>query len=92
MEADVTVYAKGHVLETLTAMKDVLATVFITSGACVKEESEAPENAMSGEVVKVTVAKDSHKQCERWRIYSETVGLYPKHETLCKRCIDVIEG
>ncbi len=92
LEADVTVYAKGHVLETLTAMKDVLATVFITSGACVKEESEASENAMSGEVVKVTVAKDSHKQCERCWIYSETVGQDPKHETLCKRCIDVIEG
>ena len=47
---------------------------------------------MSGEVVKVTVAKDSHKQCERCWIYSETVGQDPKHETLCKRCIDVIEG
>lgn len=91
LEADVTVYAKGHVLETLKAMKDVLATVFITSGALVKEDAEAPENAMAGEVVKVMVSKSTYQQCERCWIYSETVGQNHEHETLCKRCIDVIE-
>jgi len=91
LEADVTIYAKGHLFELLTQMQNELPTIFITSGAFVKAFDEAPADSLEGEFVKVVVSKNEYKQCERCWIYSETVGQDHSHETLCKRCIDVIE-
>ena len=93
LDADVTVYADGEDLTTLSEMKDFLADFCIVSTVTIVAGTEnAPQEALSNESgsVKVAVAAATREKCERcWR-HDPTVGSDPAHPTLCARCAKVL--
>ena len=87
LDADVTIYAKGEILELLKAIDEKeLAEIFITSKATVKAE-DAPDTAGSGDVSKVLVEVDKNEKCGRCWIHSETVGTIPGFDGICADCV-----
>ncbi len=87
--AKVTIYADAEQKANLDFFDEDLKTLFIVSKVCVEET--APENAYSGEVVKVSVAQCDGEKCERCWMYSDEVGKNSTHPTLCERCAKVLE-
>ncbi len=87
LDADVTIYAKGEILELLKSINEKeLAEIFITSKACVKD-SDAPEAAVAGDVSKVLVEVDKNEKCGRCWIHSETVGTIAGFDGICADCV-----
>ncbi len=87
LDADVTIYAKGEILDLLKTIDEKdLAEIFITSKACVKE-GDAPEAAVAGDVSKVLVEVDKNEKCGRCWIHSETVGTVPGFDGICEDCV-----
>jgi len=93
IESDITLYAKGAMLEALKGADD-LSRVFICSRASAKTLDEAPEGSAASAAgdLKFVVKKSSWAKCERCWNYRETVGSVSKHKTLCKRCADTVES
>lgn len=90
LEAEVTLYAKGEMLEFLKEKAELLPTVLIVSSVKI-EEGDAGE--FKGEQpVGVTVAHAAGGKCERCWTYSDTVGNDSEHPTLCARCAGIIKG
>ncbi len=79
LEASVKIFADGETFDLLNEYKDILAEVFITSGAVVENGGEG---SFKGEFVSVTVEKAVGEKCERCWTYSESVG----EDCLCSRC------
>lgn len=91
LAANAIVYAKKETFDFLSGIKDELPTIFITSQVELMPIENAPEDALTGEVVSVKIETASGQKCERCWVYSDTVGSTKKHPTLCKRCVSVIE-
>lgn len=92
LEAEVTIYAKGQLLEDLKQLQDELRFVLITSRADV-EEGEAPANAYKVSETSETafeVEKSKAQKCERCWHYEADVGADSEYPGLCKRCVDNI--
>lgn len=87
LDADVTIYAKGEILELLKSINEKeLAELFITSKAAVKD-GEAPDAAVAGDVSKVLVEVDKNEKCGRCWIHSETVGTIAGFDGICAVCV-----
>ena len=87
LDADVTVYAKGEILDLLKSIDEKeLAEIFITSKAYVKD-GDAPDAAVSGDVSKVLVEVDKNEKCGRCWIHSETVGTIAGFDGICADCV-----
>lgn len=91
LEAEVTVYAQGQLVEDLKALGDELRFVLITSKVKV-EEGEAPETATKVNDCAFVVTKSNAHKCERCWHYEEGVGQNPEHPGLCPRCLENILG
>lgn len=93
LEASITLYAEGGLLENLQRLGDELRFVLICSEAQVKPVSEA-ENADESELegLSVAVAKLSAEKCDRCWHHREDVGSHAGHETICGRCVDNVAG
>ena len=90
--ANVVVYADDKNYDFIKSIESELATIFITSGAELKNIDEAPENAYKAENfagVKISVTAPKGEKCARCWMYSETVGN--TKEELCDRCAGVVE-
>jgi isoleucyl-tRNA synthetase len=92
LDANITLFAAGDLLETLQNLGDELRFVLITSGANVlslKERSPcAKETAITDLVVEIEVT--TAEKCARcWQRCSD-VGEHQNHPELCGRCIDNI--
>ncbi len=85
LDAEVTVYAKGELLELLKSMEAELAEIFITSKATVAED--APADSFDGEVCKVTAEASKHEKCGRCWVHSETVGTIEGFDGICADCV-----
>ena len=85
LDAEVVVYADGDFAELLKSMESELAEIFITSKATVAEN--APADAFSGEVVKVTAEASKHEKCGRCWVHSETVGTIEGFDGICADCV-----
>lgn len=89
LEAGVTLYAQGELLEFLKAQKEKWQTVLIVSHVELAEGKGAVHGEIEG--LSTTVTKAEGEKCERCWIYSETVGQDAEHKTLCARCAGVMK-
>ncbi|MBQ7793776.1 MAG: isoleucine--tRNA ligase [Clostridia bacterium] len=85
LDAEVTVYADGELLELLKSMETELAEIFITSKAAVGEN--APAETFCGEAVKVSAEASKHEKCGRCWVHSETVGTIEGFDGICADCV-----
>ncbi|TCK05255.1 isoleucine--tRNA ligase [Phorcysia thermohydrogeniphila] len=94
LEAAVTVFADGELLQLLKDYEEQLPYVFITSYAKVEPLSSAPANAISDDELKglkVVVERAPGKKCERCWMYSEEVGKDEEYPDVCPRCAKVLK-
>lgn len=88
LEADVILHADGDMQKSISKFADELPEIFIVS----KVELKDGEGEFKGELdgVSIDVVKATGEKCERCWKFSETVGTYDDHPTLCDRCHSVI--
>ncbi len=94
LEAEVTVFASKADAPALSALRDELRFLLITSQARVIEIENAPADAVmsSREGVWLEVKPSSQPKCVRcWHLRSD-VGSDPRHPELCARCVVNVEG
>ena len=91
LEACVTLYCKGELLDFVKSVEGSLAPVFIVSAVKVTE-GECSENPCQTEGLGVSISRPEGEKCERCWTYSDTVGSCAEHPTLCARCAEVVKG
>ena len=90
LQAKVTLYCEGRLLERLQWLKDELRFVLITSKADLVD-GPAPEGAElqtleCGDKVAIRVEASSAEKCDRCWHYRDEVGTIVDHPHLCGRC------
>ena len=96
LEAEVTVYCvKQETCDFLLSFGPALADLFNVSKTFIKIVETLPDDAVRDERspgVGIKVTKTSDQKCERcWR-YTEEVGSFQDHLTICGRCREVLEN
>lgn len=91
LEADLHIYADDDKFEKISALTDELPSLLIVSRAEVFNNSADGEFKGDLEGVSFTVTKASGEKCERCWSYSDTVGTFSDHPTLCERCRNTIK-
>lgn len=88
LEAKVTLFCAPELLKTLQTVQVQLAEILI----CSQVDLTTGNGEFSGELegLSITVSKADGEKCERCWMYSDTVGSIQNHETLCKRCAEVL--
>ena len=68
--------------------------MLITSGAKLTHITQAPTEAMAGDVegLKVVVSASIAEKCERCWHRRDDVGTHADHPTLCGRCVSNVAG
>jgi isoleucyl-tRNA synthetase len=97
LDAEVDVYAKGPLLETLQAFGEELRFVFITSAARVHSADSRPADAVAAaesesNTTWIAVKPTTAVKCVRCWHKRPDVGQDPKHPELCGRCVTNVEG
>ena len=95
LSAEVELFAAGPTFDALAALGEELRFVTITSEATLSCLKEAPDRAISDATcpdLSVIVRAAETEKCERCWHHRPDVGLVSAHPTLCRRCIDNIEG
>ena len=97
LDAEVDLYAGGHVLETLSKFGEELHFAFITSDARVHPPGERPAAAVPAEdgeqnSLWVVVRASEHAKCARCWHKRADYGANPKHPELCGRCVSNVDG
>lgn len=97
LQADVELYCGREIYDLLNRLEDELRFVFITSTAKLYVAGEPPKEAQhvtlsTSDEIWIAVSASEHKKCERCWHYRDDVGSHAKHETLCGRCIENIDG
>ena len=94
LEAEVAIYAPAAEAQKLSALRDELRFLLITSQARVVESDTPPADAVpsQAQTVWIEVKPSSQPKCVRcWNLRSD-VGSDPKHPELCARCVVNIDG
>lgn len=91
LEADLHIFADDEKYEKISALTSDLPSLLIVSRAEVFKNSADGEFKGDLDGVSFTVTKASGEKCERCWSYSDTVGTYSDHPTLCERCRNTIE-
>ena len=89
LEAKVTLFADGELLEFLNGVEDSLAEIFIVSEVEVAQGKG--DFAGNVEGLSVSISKAEGEKCERCWTFSKTVGECSEHPTLCAKCAAVIK-
>ncbi len=94
LSAEVNLYCSDQLMESLAKLDEELRFVLIVSRASLLPLAEAPEHAVTTELsgLKLVIDPSELKKCERCWHYRADVGANKKHETLCQRCVDNIDG
>ena len=93
LDAGVTLYCEGAMMQSLTALGEELRFVLITSYATVATLSEGDDSSPTElEGLRLRVAVSSDEKCERCWHRRPEVGEIQQHPTLCQRCVENIEG
>ena len=89
LEAKVTLYADGELVDFLKSELKSLPEIFITSAV----EIADGEGEFKGEVkgLSITVNKADGEKCERCWKFSDTVGQDSEHPTLCAHCAETMK-
>lgn len=88
LEADVILYADGEMKELISDFVSELPEIFIVSKVELKDGKGEFKGELDG--VTIDVVKATGEKCERCWKFSETVGTFNDHPTLCDRCHSVI--
>jgi isoleucyl-tRNA synthetase len=95
LEAKITLYSRdADLLDFLRSFGGNLPTIFIVS--CVEvidaAREEIPEGATPSEIegLSIAIGKAPGQKCERCWKYSETVGEFEQHATICGDCVNVL--
>ncbi len=88
LEADVILYADGEMKESISDFVSELPEIFIVSKVELKDGKGEFKGELDG--VTIDVVKATGEKCERCWKFSETVGTFNDHPTLCDRCHSVI--
>ena len=88
LEADVILYADGEMKELISDFVSELPEIFIVSKVELKDGKGEFKGELDG--VTIDVVKATGEKCERCWKFSETVGTFNDHPTLCDRCYSVI--
>jgi isoleucyl-tRNA synthetase len=94
LEAEVAIYAPAAEAEKVSALRDELRFLLITSQARVIESDRPPADAVpsQAENVWIEVKPSSQPKCVRcWNLRAD-VGSDPRHPELCARCVVNIDG
>ncbi len=97
LDAEVDVYAKGPLLETLQSFGEELRFVFITSAARAHSADSRPADAVAavegeGNTTWIAVKPTTATKCVRCWHKRPDVGQNPKHPELCGRCVTNVDG
>ena len=95
LSAEVELFAAGQTFDALAALGEELRFVTITSEATLGPLHAAPEVAISDATcpdLSVIVRAAETEKCERCWHHCPDVGSVRTHPTLCRRCVDNIEG
>lgn len=94
LDARVTLFAAGPLLDQLKALGDELRFLLITSQAEVRDASEksgaSQATAMKDLFVTVEVAEET--KCARCWQRRDDVGQHDAHPELCLRCVENVDG
>ncbi|MEW6410449.1 MAG: isoleucine--tRNA ligase [Nitrospirota bacterium] len=93
LEAKVSLYLSDELMDFLSGYGDFLPTLFITSAVTLNPEKDAPSMTVSSTEIrglKVLIERADGLKCERCWNYSNDVGKYPEHPTICDRCFKAI--
>jgi isoleucyl-tRNA synthetase len=93
LDAEVTLYCDGDLLQALEVLSDELRFVLITSAATLAPLSESGDAAVTEiEGLRLTVSVSGAEKCERCWHRRPEVGQIEVHPTLCERCVSNIDG
>ncbi|WP_284219440.1 isoleucine--tRNA ligase [Agaribacter marinus] len=94
LEAKVTLYVPEALKQQIATIEDELRFVLITSEANVLDLDAKPESAEihSDLGFAISIEKADGEKCVRCWHYKPEVGSNPKHEELCNRCIENVDG
>ena len=94
LAAQVTVYCNPALVAMLGRLGEELRFVFITSGASVAPEEQAPAAAVATEIpgLRVLVSASAAPKCVRCWHHREDVGSHAAHPELCGRCVENVDG
>ena len=95
LSAEVELFAAGPIFDALAALGEELRFVTITSDATLGRLKEAPDQAISDSTcpgLSVVVKVAETEKCERCWHHRLDVGSVRAHPTICRRCVDNIEG
>jgi len=90
LDTHVHLYLSPPLFELINDVEEELNAIFIVSAVSLHHYEEKPEDVSEcAEVpgLAVTVEKAAGEKCERCWIYSETVGSYADHPTICGKCV-----
>ena len=91
LDAEVQIHCTEQIQKVLSKFKDELRFIFITSDINLSDDINKGE-LTDIEDLTISVIKSENKKCERcWHSRPE-VGTIEKHETLCSRCVENVEG
>ncbi len=93
LEAAVQIFAPDELLNFLKKFESLLPNIFIVSQVELLKESAGDKDVFCSESITglcLLVKKAAGLKCERCWNFSEAVGEDAKHQTLCKRCIEVV--
>jgi isoleucyl-tRNA synthetase len=85
LDAQVSIALPKGLYELLSQYEDQLRAVFIVSQVTLSTGADVKE-------VRVEVKKAEGEKCGRCWVYDIGVGRNAKHPTICRRCVETIEG
>ncbi len=93
LTANVTLFVKGELYQTLASFEDELRFIFITSKAAVSDQ-EPSDAAVKTDIdgLFVLVEAATADRCERCWHHRDDVGSHEHHPSLCGRCVENVEG
>jgi isoleucyl-tRNA synthetase len=91
LDAKVTVYIPENISNAVSAFSEELREIFIVSQLYIKKEGEGFYKGVKAPV-SIDIEKAEGVKCERCWVYDLTVGDEKNHPTLCKRCVDTVDG
>ncbi|MBU2885216.1 isoleucine--tRNA ligase [Gilvimarinus agarilyticus] len=94
LTAELTLYCDTNLKTALAKVADELRFILISSTAQLADLTDAPPDAVATEVagLQVGLVKSPYAKCERCYHHRADVGAIAEHSTICKRCVDNIEG
>jgi len=92
LEAKLVFYLKNDETKTFFKNLDIsLAEYFIVSKVELQDVTQGIDFEEEDNNVAVKVMKALGEKCKRCWVYSETVGQFQEHPSLCKKCYDIIK-